>query len=52
MTNNLRVKGGNHRRFLEKAAFKLGHEIGKILTDTYGGRAGISFGLRVPSEQK
>lgn len=50
--NNLGVKGGNHRCSLEKAAFKPGHEIGKILTDIFGGRAGISFRLGVPPEQK
>lgn len=28
----MRVKGVDHKCFLEKVAFKLGHEIGKILT--------------------
>ena len=35
------VKGVDHKCFLEKVAFRLGHEIRKILTDIHGYGAGI-----------
>lgn len=42
MKNNLGVKAVNPKCFLEKVAFKLGHEIRKIFTDIRGGGAGVS----------